>query len=138
MVLGKGPLEPPSHPAFAYGGFVSEEKKARAYGSALALCQPSVNESFSMTLMESWLAGRPGLVHGECPVTRGHVERSKGGLWYRTYDEFAGAVTWLRTHPALAARMGSNGRRYVSANYAWDTIVARFERLVRRWEGEGA
>jgi glycosyltransferase involved in cell wall biosynthesis len=136
VVLGGGPLEPPSHPAFEYRGFVSEEEKALACASALALCQPSLNESFSLTIMESWLAARPVLVHGECAVTRGHVERSRGGLWFHTYEEFVGAVEWLQANPTLASRMGENGRRYVSSNYSWKAVVDRFERLVLRWKGE--
>ncbi len=134
VVLGEGPLPPPRHPAFKYRGFVSETEKTRAYASALALCQPSLNESFSLTVAESWLAARPVLVHGDCPVTRGHVQRGKGGLWFRTYEEFIGAVEWLRANPAAAARMGENGRRYVLSNYTWETVVTRFERLIRLWE----
>jgi glycosyltransferase involved in cell wall biosynthesis len=136
VVLGGGPVEPPDHPAFEYRGFVSEEEKALACASALALCQPSLNESFSISLMESWLAARPVLVHGECAVTRGHVERSRGGLWFHTYEEFVGAVEWLQANPTLASRMGENGQRYVSSNYSWKAVVDRFERLILHWQGE--
>jgi glycosyltransferase involved in cell wall biosynthesis len=135
VILGQGPLEPTHHPAFEHRGFVSEEEKSLAYASTLALCQPSVNESFSLTIMESWLAARPVLVHGDCAVTRGHVQRSKGGLWFRTYEEFVGAIEWLQANPALAARMGENGRQYVSDNYTWEAIVSRFERLIQLWGG---
>lgn len=137
VVLGGGPLKPPSHPAFEYRGFVSEEEKAHAYASALALCQPSLNESFSLTIMESWLAGRPVLVHGECAVTRGHVQRSRGGLWFHTYEEFAGAIEWFRNNTALSSRMGCNGRQYVLNNYTWSVVVQRFERLVQQWKESG-
>lgn len=135
VVVGKGPLTPPAHPAFVYRGFVSEAEKAAACASALALCQPSLNESFSLTTMEAWLAGRPALVHADSPVTRGHVERSRGGLFFRAYDEFKGALQWLQANPALAARMGQNGRRYVEENYTWPVVVDRFERAVRAWQG---
>lgn len=133
VVLGDGPLKPPRHPAFEYRGFVPEQEKAAVYASALALCQPSLNESFSLTIMESWLAGRPVLVHGDCAVTRGHVMRSKGGLWFHTYEEFAGAVDWFLSHEELAARMGRNGQQYVLSNYTWDAVITRFERLIRQW-----
>jgi glycosyltransferase involved in cell wall biosynthesis len=136
IVLGQGPLKPPRHRAFEYRGLVTEAEKARACGSALALCQPSVNESFSLTIMESWLAGRPVIVHGRCAVTRGHIQRSKGGLWFRTYEEFSGALEWLRSNPDAAAHMGENGRRYVLSNYMWETVVTRFERIARRWREE--
>ncbi|MBA3534312.1 MAG: glycosyltransferase family 4 protein [Ardenticatenales bacterium] len=136
IVVGSGPLQPPAHPAFEYRGFVSEEEKARAYTAALALCQPSLNESFSLTIMESWLAGRPVLVHGNCSVTRGHVQRSSGGLWFTSYDDFTGAIEWLRANEAGATQMGENGQQYVQSNYTWPSVVARFERLVKQWRGE--
>lgn len=132
-VLGDGPVKPPHHPAFYYLGFVTEEAKAYACVTALAVCQPSLNESFSMTIMESWLAGRPVLVHQDCAVTRGHVQRSRGGLWFRTYDEFVSAVEWLQSHPDLADRMGHNGGAYVRENYTWSAVVSRFEQIVTNW-----
>ncbi|KPL87267.1 hypothetical protein SE16_12260 [Ardenticatena maritima] len=137
-LVGKGPYTPPQHPAFVVRGFVSEEEKAAAYAGALALCQPSLNESFSLTIMESWLAGRPVLVHGDCAVTVGHVRRAQGGLWFRTYDEFVGAIEWLRAHPEEAARMGRNGREYVQRNYTWDVVVERFERILRAWKQQSS
>jgi glycosyltransferase involved in cell wall biosynthesis len=133
VVVGRGPFEPPDHPAFDYRGFVSEEEKAEHCASALALCQPSLNESFSLTVMESWLSGRPVLVHEDCDVTRGHVQRGKGGLWFKNYEEFAAAVNWLRANPNLAARMGRNGREYVQGNYTWAAVVDRFERIIAAW-----
>ena len=134
VVIGEGPIKPPRHPAFIYLGFVSEERKVSLYRGALALCQPSLQESFSITIMESWLAGRPVLVHEDCPVTKGHVQRSKGGLWFRTYEEFAGALDWFRAHPELAARMGENGRRYVLSNYTWSVVLDRFETIIGDWK----
>nr|WP_290667106.1 glycosyltransferase family 4 protein [Ardenticatena sp.] len=132
-LLGKGPYEPPEHPAFVLHGFVSEEAKAAAYANALALCQPSLNESFSLSIMEAWLAGRPVLVHADCAVTVGHVRRAQGGLWFRTFDEFVSAVEWLRAHPEAATRMGRNGREYVQRNYTWDAVVDRFVRAWQTW-----
>lgn len=134
VVVGEGPVRPPPHPAFLDLGFVSKAEKAALYQAALALCQPSVRESFSLTIMEAWLAGRPVLVHEDCAVTVGHVRRSKGGLWFRTYEEFAEALDWLRAHADLTRRMGENGRRYVSANYTWEAILDRFEALIRAWK----
>ena len=133
VVAGDGPIKPPSNRNFVYLGFVSEEEKASLYANALVLCQPSLQESFALTVMESWLAGCPVLVHEDCPVTRGHVRRSKGGLWFRTYEDFAGALDWLLEHPDLAARMGENGKRYVLANYTWEAVLSRFEKTIAQW-----
>jgi len=137
VVAGDGPVRPPPHPPFVDLGQVSETVKAALYRRALTLCQPSLRESFSRTVMEAWLAGRPVLVHQDCAVTVGHVRRSRGGLWFQTYEEFAGALDWLQEHPDLASRMGENGRRYVQSNYTWEIVLERFETLVRRWKGDG-
>lgn len=132
IVGGSGPRHPPAHPAFDYRGFVSESEKMRLCASALAVCQPSLNESFSIIIMESWLAGRPVLVHRDCPVTQGHVQRSKGGLWFSTYEMFAETVDWLLTNPSQASQMGHNGQKYVQENYSWKMVVKRLEKLLER------
>jgi glycosyltransferase involved in cell wall biosynthesis len=132
IVGGSGPRHPPAHPAFDYRGFVSEEEKMSLCASALALCQPSLNESFSITIMESWLAGRPVLVHRDCRVTQGHVERSKGGLWFSTYEIFSETIDWLLRTPRQASQMGQNGQKYVHENYSWKIVVERLELLLER------
>lgn len=134
VIIGEGPLTPPNHPAFEFSGYVDEPAKAELCAGALALCQPSVNESFSLAAMESWLAGRPVLVSAGCAVTRGHTRRSKGGLWFGNYPEFGATVDWLLANPELAERMGANGRRYVQANYTWPAVVDRFDQALKDWQ----
>jgi glycosyltransferase involved in cell wall biosynthesis len=133
VVAGSGPVHPPHHPAFVFRRFLSEDDKARVYAQAAVLCQPSLNESFSIVAMEAWLSGTPVLVNEACAVTRGHVRRSRGGLWYRSYEEFAAAVRWLQDHAPEAARMGANGRQYVEANYRWPEVVRRFSTVLECW-----
>ena len=138
VVAGDGPRQPPHHPAFDFRGFVTEEEKARLYASALALCQPSFNESFSLVLMESWLAGCPVLVNASCAVTKGHVQRSKGGLWFANYWEFKEAVDWLQQNSMVAKQMGGNGRNYVRLNYEWPRVFQRFAAALKSWQKEAA
>ena len=110
-------------------GFVPVQDKYDAYAAATVLCQPSVQESFSLVLMEGWVAGKPALVHGHCAVTKEHCIRSNGGLYFTNYREFAACVELLMTRSKLAEALGQNGRRYVLQNYHWDTIVARYRAL---------
>ena len=104
VLLGSGPLSPPRQPDIISLGFVDEVDKRDAFAAATVVCQPSLWESFSIVLMEAWLAGKPVLVHGDCEVTRDHVQRSNGGLYYTTFDEFAGALDWLVSHPTERAQ----------------------------------
>jgi glycosyltransferase involved in cell wall biosynthesis len=129
-ITGDGSFKPPKHPAFDWRGFVPAAEKEALIASALAVCQPSLNESFSLVLMESWLAGRPVLVHEKCPVTRGHVQRSQGGLTFASYEEFAVGVNRLQSHPELARQMGEDGRAYVQANYTWTAVLDRFAQII--------
>ena len=76
-------------------GFVSSQDKYDAYAAATILCQPSVNESFSIVIMESWLCGTPVLVHGNCAVTWNFCVKSNGGLYFFDYLEFKESVQFL-------------------------------------------
>ena len=137
VLLGRGPLAiPPGEPAFVAAGVLDEQGKMDACAGALALCQPSVNESFSRVIMESWLNEVPVLVHAGCAVTVGHCRRSGGGLWFRDFLEFSEAVDLLAGDPELRRRLGEAGRRYVLAECSWDTVCARIVRAVAELTGE--
>jgi len=111
-------------------GFVPVQDKYNAYAAAVCLCQPSLQESFSLVVMESWVAEVPVLVHADCAVTREHCVRSNGGLFFVTYREFEACLDVLLARPLLRDALGRNGRRYVLENYHWDVIVDRFRQLV--------
>jgi glycosyltransferase involved in cell wall biosynthesis len=113
-------------------GFVPEKDKRDAMAACLVFCQPSVNESFSIVLMESWLAGRPVLVHGSCDVTRRHVEESNGGLWFDDYLTFEECVGWFLDHPTEADAMAGSGKSYVRRNYSWEAVLQRFEKALEK------
>ena len=136
VLLGSGPLLPPARSDIVALGFVSEADKRDAFAAATVVCQPSLWESFSIVLMEAWLAGKPVLVHGDCDVTRDHVRRSNGGLYYTTSDEFAGALAWLMAQPVESAALGQQGRAYVQRNYAWPAVIERFRQTLLTWQGE--
>lgn len=107
-------------------GFVSRQDLLDAFAATQATCQPSTNESFSLVLMESLLAGTPVLVHAHCPVTVELCQRSNCGLYFADRDEFAACLDFLAGHPATAARMGQNGRHFVIQEYSWDRVLARY------------
>lgn len=107
-------------------GFVDIQDKYDAYVAAELLCQPSHNESFSLVIMESWLCGKPVLVNDGCAVTKNFAMESNGGLYFKDYFEFEGAINYILSHKDTAAVMGDNGKRYVKDNFAWDKIVERY------------
>ncbi len=133
VLMGSGPLVIPPHPDILPLGFQDEQSKRDALAAALVLCQPSMLESFSLIMMESWLAETPVLVHGHCDVTRYHVLRSNGGLYFTSPTEFSEAVDWLLTHPRERMRMGKLGLDYVRREYNWPAVLDRFRDAVALW-----
>ena len=111
-------------------GFVSDRDKLDAYAAASVLCHPSVNESFSIMILEAWLAGTPCLVHADCAVTRYHAEKSRGGLWFKDYPQFHEGLNLMLEDKAMNAAMGRTGRQYVLDNYSWDRVIELFEQAV--------
>ena len=117
-------------------GFVDLQDKYNGQAAAEFLCQPSRNESFSLVIMESWLCGRPVLVHSGCAVTKNFVSESNGGLYFEDYFEFEGCTDWFLNNKEKSIQMGENGRDYVHSNFAWDVIVDKYMKFFREVSGE--
>jgi glycosyltransferase involved in cell wall biosynthesis len=133
VLAGDGPVTAPKGTEGVWDlGYLDRAEKAAAYAAATVVCQPSVNESFSIVLMEAWLAGTPVLVHAGCPVTTYHAFRAGGGLAFRDFYEFAEALTLLVEDGQRRARLGTQGRAYVETEYAWPAVTARLRRTLER------
>ncbi len=111
-------------------GFIPRQDVLDALAAAELLVQPSLHESFSLVLMESWIFGKPAMVNAGCEVTRRAVEASDGGLWYGGYPQFEAALQRLESNAGLRAALGKQGRRYVMDNFTWPRIVDRYEALL--------
>jgi glycosyltransferase involved in cell wall biosynthesis len=107
-------------------GFIPIQEKNDAYSAATVLCQPSLNESFSIVMMESWLCQTPCLVHEGCAVTREHIVKSGGGLFFENYADFEGCLEHFLANPDTTKTMGTAGKDYVMKNFAWNKIVNSF------------
>jgi len=113
-------------------GFLPVQDKYDALAAADIFCNPSVHESFSRSLMESWLAGTPAIVHADCAVTREHCQMSNGGLYFRDFEEFAAATDYLLDNRATGDLMGQQGRRYVLDNFTWDIVIDGYQALFEK------
>jgi glycosyltransferase involved in cell wall biosynthesis len=126
-------VSPDGTPADASGrvrelGFLETDDVANAFAAATAYVQPSRNESFSRTIMESWLAGTPVLCTAASDVLAWHCDRSGGGLTFADEFEFAQCLSFLQGAPAEAGRLARAGREYVLANYRWDVVLDAMEK----------
>ena len=109
---------------------VSEEEKQLIIKNALCLVQPSTNESFSIVIMEAWRLGVPVLVSAKGAVTRYHVEKSSGGLYYSDETEFAKVVSAFDSDVLLRTTLATNGKNYVASEYSWDAVLNKFDKVV--------
>jgi glycosyltransferase involved in cell wall biosynthesis len=132
VLLGESIVEFERRPDITVTGFVDEATRDDALAGAFALVQPSYFESFSLVLCESFAHSRPALVQGRSTVLAGHAQRSGAAIPYAGFAEFEVGIDHLLARPDLADAMGAAGRRYVEREYAWDTVLDRYERLLTR------
>ena len=127
VTTGSGHIEAPSglYPHILDVGFVSEQEKHKAMAGASVFIHPSVNESFGIVLLESWLAGTPAIVHAGGNVLAWQCQSSNGGLWFRNYADFEEELKLLLNDKELRNAMGQSGRNYVLNTYAWSRVEER-------------
>ena len=109
-------------------GRVTDEERDGLLRSCSALLQPSVNESFSRSIMEAWACGRPVAVHSGCDVTAGAL--AENGAGWKAGD----ATEWQRifhtidaTTPSELATLGARGEAYVRDRASWERVFDRYE-----------
>ncbi len=111
---------------------VSEDEKQSLLRYALALVQPSLNESFSIVMMESWLEKTPVIVHADCPVTREHVIDSGGGLYYANRKELEVVINLFLTDKEFYQKASLSGKEYVEKEYSWGAVLNRFDIAIQK------
>ncbi len=127
LVLAGPVAQPvPPHPDVLVTGFVPERVKWGLLRGAELLISPSPNESFSFAVLEGWLAGTAVVVHGGCPATTEHAQRSGGGVWIDGAATLFAALDRLLGDRDLRRALAARGRAYVEANYVWPVVVERY------------
>ena len=129
VTTGVGPVEP--SPAVADRvhdlGLLAYEDLPHVFAAASAYVQPSKNESFSRTIMESWLAGTGVIANAASAVVAWHCERSGAGITYADRDELVQALVLLDEQPDAIRSLAPLGRAYVLREYTWPIVLDRME-----------
>jgi glycosyltransferase involved in cell wall biosynthesis len=135
VTMGFGEIHPPASIADRVVdlGFVDEAERNDAFAAADAYVQPSANESFSRTVMESWLAGTPVLGYGGSEVVSWHIERSGAGLVFDDEAELEQCLRFVAERPDDARRLAARGRGYVLDHYQWPAVLDRMEATLDQW-----
>ncbi|MDQ1335119.1 MAG: hypothetical protein QG552_2069 [Thermodesulfobacteriota bacterium] len=130
VLVGEKAMHIPEDAHVSAVGFVPEDMKYSAMSGARLLIMPSRFESLNMVILESWLCGTPVLVNGRCDVLRGHCQRSHGGLWYTSFEEFQVCLEWMLADKDLLEILAENGRKYTGVQYSWDRVRKQYVQLV--------
>lgn len=105
------------------GPLYGREKMA-AFRDALCFCLPSLNEGFSMALLEALACGIPAVISENCffpEVAEAHA----GFVVPLDANRIAAALQALISDPIMQKRMGLNARQLVAQHYTWDALAKR-------------
>lgn len=129
VIIGREVMPIPQDERIIHLGFVDDPTKWDAMAACDWLVAPSRYESLSMVLLETWAAGRPSIVNGQCEVLVGHCRKANAGLWYSNYEEFRGILSLIDSPTRNA--MGRQGAAYVRANYSWEQVENKYLQILQ-------
>jgi glycosyltransferase involved in cell wall biosynthesis len=132
LLMGVKLMPLPDDPRVRFAGTLPDEERLQALEAASVVVVPSPHESLSLLALEAFAVGTPVLANGRSEVLADHCRRSNAGLYYEDKWEFVEGLKLLMKDSALRTAMGRNGQAYVNANYRWDVITFKYERLMSR------
>lgn len=135
MLMGVKLMPLPDDPRVRFAGLLPDQERLAALQAATVVVVPSPYESLSLLALEAFAVGTPVLANARSEVLVDHCRTSNAGLYYADRYEFAEGLKMLLKDPELRRTMGENGRAYVEANYRWDVIIGKYERMFARLRG---
>lgn len=110
-----------------------EQEKAEIIAAGDVFASPSGFESFGITYLEAWAAGKPviGCRSGAVPSV---ITDGQDGVLvdYKDDRELAGALLELLFDSRLREKLAANGRQKVLENYTWKIIGQKFRSVYGR------
>ena len=131
VLMGKEVIPVPECDDIVSLGFVSDQDKFDGIAGAKLLVLPSKFESLSMVVLEAFSLDVPVLVNGVCEVLKAHCQKSNGGFYYETSEEFEAMLDYMIKHEDIRKIMGQHGHRYADENYQWDVVIRRLYTLIQ-------
>jgi len=126
----------PEEPYIRFAGLLSEHERLEALHAATVVVVPSPYESLSLLALEAFAVGTPVLANARSDVVTDHCQRSNAGLYYADREEFVECLRLLMVNDDLRTSLGRNGQAYVKANYEWDVILDKYDRLISGVSGK--
>ncbi|MFB3896265.1 MAG: glycosyltransferase family 4 protein [bacterium] len=132
VLLGKSVMKIPKDKQIIHLGYLNDQDKLDAIAASQLFIMPSNYESLCMALLEAWSVGKAVLVNGNCAVLKGHCQRSNGGLYYQSYDEFAATLDFLLSHDKERTQLGLQGREYIRQQFAWQNVEQGYRDFIEQ------
>jgi len=108
-------------------GNVDDQSLVELYNQASLTLYAPVREPFGLVPLEAMACQVPVVAVSEGGIRETVLHQVTGLLVEREPEQFAAAVTSLLSDPALACRLGENGRKQVLEQWTWDLATARLE-----------
>jgi len=112
---------------------IDDSLKKEVLAACDIFASPSGFESFGITYLEAWAAGKPviGTRQGAIPTV---IQEGEDGLLidYKDYRELAGVILELLHDTRLRLKLGENGQKKVRQRYTWSKIAKKFRLVYQR------
>jgi glycosyltransferase involved in cell wall biosynthesis len=98
-----------------------------------AVVHPSLDEAFSMTVLESMALSKPVIGGRDTPGIRQALRGGDAGVLtdVRDSDSIARAMLTLLTDSSYRQRIAQSGRQHVASTYSKDLIIPQYEAIYR-------
>jgi glycosyltransferase involved in cell wall biosynthesis len=105
----------------------SEQEKPQLFAACDVFVSPSGHESFGLTFIEAWAAGKP-VIGCRSGAISSVIDEWEDGLLvpYRDAAQLACAILEVLTDDVLRQQMGSRGKDKVVAHHTWDIAIDSF------------
>lgn len=107
-----------------------EKDKASLYDSFDVFALPSTGESFGIAYLEAWMCGKP-VIGARIGQTQCVIDEGTDGLLVDpdNAQDTAHALIAMLSDSKMRERMGRSGCDKTVANYTWDKVTDRVEKL---------
>lgn len=119
-----------------YAGFLSDEEKNTMIFNALAVSQLSILESFSLVMIESWLARVPVIVHQNClPIKYNFIRGQSPGFLVGDEGDYIRAIESLVfMNDDKYQEMANNGYEFAAQNFVTEVfngkLINQFDKVI--------
>ena len=131
VLMGAKLMQIPTEPYLQFPGILLPSQRFPALEAADVTIAPEPDDLLAEPVLQSFAVGTPVLANARNQATVAHCQLANGGLYYSNCGEFIEALQLLTSNEETRSSLGQNAREYVTRNFQWETVIGRFEQLLR-------